>query len=152
VSLSRKRFHARFDQNAKRQRWKRKDRVLCSSLVQEGQIGKDVFGATVKARSALGLGLRTSARYSAMLAFGDDGTACEYLERTLRDYADGLIMASRSTAITKKSGDWWIGWIDEVPGAKAQEKSKGGGLSSLRRNSCRGFGIKPFRNSSGSRR
>ncbi len=24
----------------------------------------------------------------------------------------------------KKDGDWWIGWIEEIPGANAQEKTK----------------------------
>lgn len=33
-------------------------------------------------------------------------------------------MASTFTAITKKEGDWWIEWIEEVPGVNAQEKTK----------------------------
>jgi predicted RNase H-like HicB family nuclease len=41
-------------------------------------------------------------------------------------------MNSTFTAITKKSGDWWIGWIEEVPGVNAQEKTKEELLSSLR--------------------
>ena len=41
-------------------------------------------------------------------------------------------MASVYTAITKKNGDWWVGWIEEVPGVNAQEKSKEELLSSLR--------------------
>ena len=41
-------------------------------------------------------------------------------------------MTSVYTAITKKSGDWWVGWIEEVPGVNAQEKSKEELLSSLR--------------------
>ena len=36
------------------------------------------------------------------------------------------------TAITKKRGDWWVGWIEEVPGVNAQEKSKEELLTSLR--------------------
>ena len=28
------------------------------------------------------------------------------------------------TAVVKKSGDWWIGWIEEVPGVNCQEASK----------------------------
>lgn len=27
------------------------------------------------------------------------------------------------TAIIKQDGDWWIGWIEEVPGVNCQEKS-----------------------------
>jgi predicted RNase H-like HicB family nuclease len=41
-------------------------------------------------------------------------------------------MNSTFTAITKKSGDWWIGWIEEVPGVNAQERTKEELLSSLR--------------------
>jgi len=41
-------------------------------------------------------------------------------------------MASTYTAITKRDGDWWIGWIEEVPGVNAQEESKEELLSSLR--------------------
>jgi len=41
-------------------------------------------------------------------------------------------MSSVYTAITKKRGDWWVGWIEEVPGVNAQEQSKEELLSSLR--------------------
>ncbi len=27
------------------------------------------------------------------------------------------------TAVTKKADDWWIGWIEEVPGVNCQERS-----------------------------
>lgn len=27
------------------------------------------------------------------------------------------------TAILKKDGDWWIGWIEEVPGVNCQERT-----------------------------
>ena len=27
-------------------------------------------------------------------------------------------------AVTKKSGDWWIGWLIDLPGVNAQEKTK----------------------------
>jgi predicted RNase H-like HicB family nuclease len=33
-------------------------------------------------------------------------------------------MDSNFTAILKNDGDWWIGWIEEVPGVNAQEKTK----------------------------
>lgn len=36
------------------------------------------------------------------------------------------------TAIVKKDGDWWIGWIEEVPGVNAQEATKAKLLSSLK--------------------
>jgi len=28
------------------------------------------------------------------------------------------------TAVMKHKGDWWIGWIEEVPGVNCQERSK----------------------------
>ena len=27
------------------------------------------------------------------------------------------------TAIVKRSGEWWIGWIEEAPGVNCQERS-----------------------------
>jgi predicted RNase H-like HicB family nuclease len=41
-------------------------------------------------------------------------------------------MSNRYTAIVKQEGDWWIGWVEEVPGANAQEKTREELLSSLR--------------------
>ncbi len=41
-------------------------------------------------------------------------------------------MRSTFTAITKKDGDWWVGWIEEVPGVNAQESTKEELISSLR--------------------
>lgn len=41
-------------------------------------------------------------------------------------------MTTTFTAITKRDGDWWIGWIEEVPGVNAQEKSKEELISSLK--------------------
>ena len=29
----------------------------------------------------------------------------------------------RYTAIVKRSGEWWIGWIEEVPGVNCQERT-----------------------------
>ena len=36
------------------------------------------------------------------------------------------------TAVIKKDGDWWIGWIEEVPGVNCQEKSRKELLESLK--------------------
>lgn len=36
------------------------------------------------------------------------------------------------TAVIKHDGDWWIGWIEEVPGVNCQEASKNELLTSLR--------------------
>ncbi len=41
-------------------------------------------------------------------------------------------MTSTFTAITKKDGDWWVGWIEEVPGVNAQEGTKDELISSLK--------------------
>ena len=41
-------------------------------------------------------------------------------------------MANSYTAITKKDGDWWIGWVEEVPGVNCQERTEEELLQSLR--------------------
>lgn len=41
-------------------------------------------------------------------------------------------MNTTFTAILKKDGPWWIGWIEEVSGVNAQEETKEKLLSSLR--------------------
>ena len=41
-------------------------------------------------------------------------------------------MANTYTAITKQDGDWWIGWIEEVPGVNCQERTRGELMESLR--------------------
>ena len=35
-------------------------------------------------------------------------------------------------ALIKKSGDWWIGWLVDLPGVNAQEKTQKEVLESLR--------------------
>lgn len=32
-------------------------------------------------------------------------------------------MKNTYTAVVKKDGDWWIGWIEEIPGVNCQEKT-----------------------------
>lgn len=41
-------------------------------------------------------------------------------------------MKTTFTAIVKQRGEWWIGWIEEVPGVNAQERTKPELLESLR--------------------
>jgi len=41
-------------------------------------------------------------------------------------------MNTEYTAIIKQSGDWWIGWVEEIPGVNCQEKTHEGLLESLR--------------------
>ena len=40
-------------------------------------------------------------------------------------------MANTFTAIMKQDGNWWIGWIEEVPGVNCQEKTREELLESL---------------------
>jgi hypothetical protein len=35
-------------------------------------------------------------------------------------------------AVVKKSGDWWIGWLVDLPGVNAQERTRDALLESLR--------------------
>jgi len=41
-------------------------------------------------------------------------------------------MKETYTAVMKKSGDWWVGWIEEVPGVNCQEATRVELLRSLR--------------------
>ncbi|MCX7045501.1 MAG: type II toxin-antitoxin system HicB family antitoxin [Candidatus Sumerlaeota bacterium] len=41
-------------------------------------------------------------------------------------------MANTYTAVMKNEGDWWIGWIEEVPGVNCQERTRDELLQSLR--------------------
>ena len=41
-------------------------------------------------------------------------------------------MNNQYTAVIKQDGDWWIGWIEEVPGVNCQERSREELTESLR--------------------
>lgn len=41
-------------------------------------------------------------------------------------------MQDKYTAVVKKSGKWWIGWIEEVPGVNCQEATREELVESLR--------------------
>jgi len=41
-------------------------------------------------------------------------------------------MQQTYTAVIKQDGDWWIGWVEEVPGANAQESTREALVESLR--------------------
>jgi predicted RNase H-like HicB family nuclease len=41
-------------------------------------------------------------------------------------------MNAMYTAVIRHDGDWWIGWIEEVPGVNCQEASREELLESLR--------------------
>ena len=42
-------------------------------------------------------------------------------------------MDAQYTAIVKREGDWWVGWIEEVPGVNCQERTRKELLETLRR-------------------
>ncbi len=41
-------------------------------------------------------------------------------------------MKNSYTAVIKQDGDWWIGWIEEVPGVNCQEANREELMESLR--------------------
>jgi predicted RNase H-like HicB family nuclease len=41
-------------------------------------------------------------------------------------------MNTEYTAVIKQDGEWWIGWIEEVPGVNCQERTKAELISSLK--------------------
>jgi predicted RNase H-like HicB family nuclease len=43
-----------------------------------------------------------------------------------------MVIMSEYTAIVKQSGDWWIGWIEELPGVNCQEQTREELVESLR--------------------
>ena len=40
-------------------------------------------------------------------------------------------MNNTFTAVIKKEGGWWIGWIEEIPGVNCQEKTRQGLMKTL---------------------
>ena len=42
------------------------------------------------------------------------------------------MIENKYTAVVKQDGDWWIGWIEEVPGVNCQEATREELLESLR--------------------
>lgn len=41
-------------------------------------------------------------------------------------------MNTEYTAVLKQVGDWWIGWIEEIPGVNCQEHTREELIESLR--------------------
>lgn len=33
-------------------------------------------------------------------------------------------MKSEYTAVVKRDGDWWVGWVEEIPGVNSQGRSR----------------------------
>jgi hypothetical protein len=45
---------------------------------------------------------------------------------------EGKAQDQTYTAVVKKDGSWWIGWIEEVPGVNCQERTRDGLLKTLK--------------------
>ena len=41
-------------------------------------------------------------------------------------------MLNEFTAVVKQDGEWWIGWIEEIPGVNCQERSREALIASLK--------------------
>ncbi len=41
-------------------------------------------------------------------------------------------MANEYTAVIKAEGNWWVGWVQEIPGVNCQESSRNELLINLR--------------------
>ena len=41
-------------------------------------------------------------------------------------------MSATYTAIIQKDGDWWIGWVEEIPGVNSQGETRDELLENLR--------------------
>jgi len=44
----------------------------------------------------------------------------------------GELMKNMYTAVIKRDGEWWVGWIEEIPGVNCQEASRDELLDSLK--------------------
>ncbi len=41
-------------------------------------------------------------------------------------------MTAKYTAVIQQDGEWWIGWVEEVPGVNSQGSTRGELLDNLR--------------------
>ena len=41
-------------------------------------------------------------------------------------------MESTYTAVVQRDGDWWIGWVEEIPGVNSQGATRGQLVENLR--------------------
>jgi hypothetical protein len=62
-------------------------------------------------------------------AFGSGSGPALGLEQ---QFKGGEPVKDHFTAVLKNTGDWWIGWIEEVPGVNCQERSKEALIETLR--------------------
>jgi len=50
-------------------------------------------------------------------------------------------MPNTYTAVTKQDGEWWIGWIAEIPGVNCQERTRAELLASLKATLAEAFDL-----------
>ena len=51
--------------------------------------------------------------------------------KILQSNNGGCKVKNEYTAVVKQDGEWWIGWIEEIPGVNCQEKTHTDLLKSL---------------------
>ncbi len=44
----------------------------------------------------------------------------------------GIVMSRRFTAVIRRDGPWWIGWVEEIAGVNGQGRTRDELLESLR--------------------
>jgi predicted RNase H-like HicB family nuclease len=44
----------------------------------------------------------------------------------------GFTMSAKYTAVVQRDGEWWIGWVEEIPGVNSQGKTREELLDNLR--------------------
>ena len=61
---------------------------------------------------------------------GCDGAGDEIAEGELRGKAK--LMSAEYHAVVRRDGEWWIGWVEEVPGVNSQGSTRDELLDNLR--------------------
>jgi len=54
------------------------------------------------------------------------------VEKNRRKKRKGSEMRKNYSAVIKKEGRWWIGWVEEIPGVNCQERTKEELIETLR--------------------
>ena len=60
------------------------------------------------------------------------GRLNDEIHQRSRIVVGGINMNQTFTAVVKNDGEWWIGWVEEVPGVNCQERSRDELLKTLR--------------------
>lgn len=88
--------------------------------MENGEIGQPRIGTLQKLAAALGID--AGELYGAAAPPGQMGGRLEV----------GAALFGAFTAVYQRDGDWWIGYVEELPGANAQEKTLDEARESLR--------------------